>query len=452
MKLILLSGGSGKRLWPLSNDARSKQFLKVLSHPTRNEKESMVQRVWRQLDEQGLQSSAYIATSQSQEDMIYNQLGLDVPLIIEPERKDTFPAIALSAVYLYAVEKVPLHEVVTVMPVDPYTEEVFFQKIHELEHIILHSNAQLALMGVKPLHPSEKYGYIIPENKRESVEGTTYHTVQRFSEKPNKAMAETLMTEGALWNCGVFSFKLEYFISLLVEKGIPIDYETLVKQYTHLNKISFDYEVVEKAEHIVVTPYEGDWKDLGTWNTLTEEMSHHTTGKAVMTENSQNTHIINELDIPVTVIGCSDMVVAASADGILVTDKAQSPQIKQVIEHIEQRPMYEESRWGWQKVLDVTKDQFGNEVLTTRMCIKQGCNISYQRDEKHNEVWTIISGEGKFILDGEASYVSAGDVLHIPADAAHTILAKKEIECIAVKYGMRPTQKDTTYPIIAMTK
>lgn len=129
MELILLSGGSGKRLWPLSNDSRSKQFLKVLPNNSNEELQSMVQRVWEQLEQTNLSASTVIATSKSQVDMIQNQLGNQVPLIIEPERRDTFPAIALAATYLYSVKGTNLEEVMAVLPVDPYVETSFLKKL-----------------------------------------------------------------------------------------------------------------------------------------------------------------------------------------------------------------------------------------------------------------------------------------------------------------------------------
>ncbi|MFX3660517.1 MAG: sugar phosphate nucleotidyltransferase, partial [Ectobacillus sp.] len=341
MKLVLLSGGSGKRLWPLSNDARSKQFLKVLENKN-GELQSMVQRVWEQLGNVGLADSAVIATSKSQVDMIQSQLGQDVPIIIEPMRRDTFPAIALASVYLYSVEGIRLDEVVAVLPVDPYVEDRFFHRVKDLEETVLASGADLALIGVEPTYPSAKYGYIVPASKSSD---SGYLRVSHFTEKPTEEKAAELIKQGALWNCGVFAFKLDYMISLLKEKGLPIQYEELLKQYERLPKISFDYEVVEKTKHIVVLPYDGYWKDLGTWNTLTEEMATEQIGKGIIAD-SENTHLINELDIPVTVLGVSNAIVAVSPDGILVADKEKSPKIKELVNDFDQRPMYEERRWG----------------------------------------------------------------------------------------------------------
>ncbi|WP_410514287.1 sugar phosphate nucleotidyltransferase [Paenibacillus sp. BR2-3] len=438
MQLILLSGGSGKRLWPLSNDSRSKQFLKVLDNDFNN-LESMVQRVWGQLAKLQLNESTVIATSKSQVDMIHSQLGDHIPLIIEPERRDTFPAIALAATYLYSVKGTSLNEVVGVLPVDPYVDISFFERIKDLEDALNTSDADLALMGVSPTYPSEKYGYIVPVQNNNN---NYYVEVSHFKEKPSEAEARVLMDQNALWNCGVFAFKLEYIISLLQAKGLPIQYEVLLKQYQNLEKISFDYAVVEKAEKIVVLPYSGSWKDLGTWNTLTEEMGTNQIGKGIISENSTNTHLVNELDIQITILGIKDAVIAASPDGILISDKAESPRIKEILKGFEQRPMYEERRWGWYKVLDHTKFDEENEVLTKKIGVKAGSNLSYQMHYARSEVWTIIKGVGEFAFNDEIRIVKPGDVLVIPIEAKHGIKAISDIEFIEVQTGSQLIEED----------
>jgi mannose-1-phosphate guanylyltransferase len=439
MKLVLLSGGSGKRLWPLSNDSRSKQFLKVLANQD-GQLESMVQRVWRQLDAVGLSESAIVATSKSQLDMIQSQLGNQVSLIVEPHRQDTFPAIALAATYLYSVQGVSLNEVIAVLPVDPYVENEFFKKIHELENILETSGADLALLGVKPTYPSEKYGYIIPDQHAENP--SSFLKVSHFKEKPSESKAKELIEQNALWNCGVFAFKLDYMISLMSDQGLPIQYEELLKKYDQLPKISFDYEVVEQANQIVALSYDGEWKDLGTWNTLTEEMDTPLIGKGIISDDSKNTHLINELDIPVTVLGLSNVVVAASPDGILVSDKSASPRIKELAIGFDQRPMFEERRWGWYRVLDYTKFEKGNEVLTKRIGVLAGKNLSYQLHNKRSEVWTIICGEGEFVLNDVIFHVKSGDVLQIPQGAKHGIKAIFDLEFIEVQTGSELIEED----------
>lgn len=438
MKLVLLSGGSGKRLWPLSNDARSKQFLKVLENKENN-LESMVQRVWRQLKSVELANSSVIATSKSQVDMINSQLSSEASLIVEPNRRDTFPAIALAASYIYTIQKASLDEVIAILPVDPYVDDQFFTRVKDLEEAVQRSDAQIALIGVSPTYPSSKYGYIVPISEKGSRE---YRRVSRFTEKPSEEQAASLIEDGALWNCGVFAFKLGYVISILEEKGLPTDYEELLKQYGTLPKISFDYEVVEKTKDIVVLPYNGYWKDLGTWNTLTEEMATSQIGKGVISTDSENVHLINELDIPITVLGSSNLIVAASPDGILVSDKDASPRIKELVGEFDNRPMYEERRWGWYRVLDYTKLEEGKEVLTKRIGISAGKNLSYQLHDYRDEVWTIIKGKGEFILNGELRTIEAGDVLQIKSGEKHAVKAVTDLEIIEVQTGSQLVEED----------
>ncbi|MFB5283665.1 sugar phosphate nucleotidyltransferase [Peribacillus sp. Hz7] len=437
MQLVLLSGGSGKRLWPLSNDARSKQFLKVLKGEN-NQLQSMVQRVWGQLSRVGLAESTVIATSKSQVDIIQSQLGNQTSLIIEPSRRDTFPAIALAATYLYTVKEADLNEVVTILPVDPYVQESFFESIKALENVIHHSKAELALIGVKPTYPSAKYGYIIPKDEKQNQ----YFQVNRFTEKPTEEQAYELIEQGALWNCGVFAFKLSYVINILEKKGLPIQYEELLKKYDKLPKISFDYEAVEKEDNIVVLPYKDYWKDLGTWNTLTEEMDTTKIGKGIINMECENTHLINELDIPVTIVGVSNVVVAVSPDGILVADKEKSPRVKEIVGEFDSRPMYEERRWGWYRVLDHTKIKDGREVLTKRIGIKAGYNVSYQYHFKRSEVWTIIKGEGIFAHNDKLQVVRPGDVLKINVGEKHGLKAISDLEMIEVQSGSELIEED----------
>lgn len=445
MRLILLSGGSGKRLWPLSNDARSKQFLKVLKDKSGNSL-SMVQRVWQQLTRVELAGKAVIATSRSQVDMIQSQLGTGVDTVIEPERRDTFPAIALAASYMVSVLKTNRDEIILVLPVDPYVEDRFFARALKLEEALKISDADLALMGVVPAFPSTKYGYIIPDENNELSENEDlqlgYRWVSSFKEKPDESTAQELLKQGALWNCGIFAFRAEFVLSHLREMGFSEDYYELLEQYCELPKISFDYEVVEKTPNIVVLDYDGGWKDLGTWNTLTDVMAEAISGRGILSDDSIHTHIVNELDIPVAVLGCQDMIVAAGPDGILVTKRDASPRLKELVGHLNDRPMYEERRWGWYKVLDYAVFPDGLKVLTKRIALNAGKNLSYQYHHFRSEVWTVIRGEGEFALDGVLRTICAGDVLEIPAQARHGIKAFGELEFIEVQSGSQLVEED----------
>lgn len=330
MNIILLSGGSGKRLWPLSNDIRSKQFIKIFKRED-GKYESMVQRVYRQIKAVAKETKVIIATSKSQVSSIQNQLGFDVPICLEPCRRDTFPAIALASAYLVDVLKISPSEAVVVCPVDPYVDDSYFEKLKDLVAEAERGKANLVLMGIEPTYPSEKYGYIIPETKEE------ISPVREFKEKPTVTIAEEYIKQGALWNGGVFAFKLSYLLAKAHELIDFTDYDDLFKKYDTLKKISFDYAVVEHEKSISVVKYSGQWKDLGTWNTLTEAMNEqHIVGKGVMDDKSTGVHIINELDIPILAMGLHDVVISASPEGILVSDKSESSYIKPYVDKVEQ--------------------------------------------------------------------------------------------------------------------
>lgn len=440
MKIILLSGGSGKRLWPLSNEVRAKQFLKVLLDDQGNV-ESMMQRVWRQLKTAGLAEEALIAVGQAQVDMINKQLGTDLKMMVEPERRDTFAAIALAVVYLHSVEKVSSAEIVTILPIDAFVQNDFFAKIRETETVLRETGAELVLLGVEPVFPSEKYGYIVPGMG--GGQGN-YQYVERFKEKPGRAEAQQLIEHGALWNCGIFSFKLEFLLAKLKESGFATDYAELLANYCRLPKQSFDYVIAEKANARVVLPYHGQWKDLGTWNTLTEEMPKAIWGNGIISKDCRNTHLINELDTPVIVQGLNDAVVAVTPDGILVSSKESSPQVKELVDQVRQRPMYEERHWGWYKVLEHVfySEPEKCEVLIKRLKIEAGKNLSYQRHSLRDETWIFVQGEGEVALNGIISKVEPGLVIKVPKGAAHSIRAVTDLEIVETQIGRLLVEED----------
>lgn len=429
MKLILLSGGSGTRLWPLSNDARSKQFLKILKNEE-HEYESMVQRVWRQMHNAGLQQDAFITTSKSQFEMIQSQIEDCPPLIIEPERKDTFPAIALSVSYILTNITADDNEIVVVLPVDMYVEDSFFDHIMKLESFMNDKQADIALVGVTPTYPAEKYGYIVPV----SVSNDDLVKVECFVEKPQEQIAEQLILKSALWNCGVFAFKLKYLKNILRERKISENFNQLLAEYKNMKKISFDFEVLEQEKALFVAPYTGGWKDLGTWDALVEEMDSEMIGKGVVT-NSTSVNLINELDVPIVVMGLHNTIVVASPDGILVSDITMTPTLKDSLHTIKTKPMYEERRWGWFKVVDYTVNAKGEEVLTKRICIKKGKCLSYQKHLKRTETWNIIVGEGEIVLDDQQISVKEGSVIKINAGQKHSIRANEDLEIIEIQIG-----------------
>lgn len=423
MNIVLLSGGSGKRLWPLSNDIRSKQFIKIFKKED-GTYESMVQRVYRQIKEVDADATVTIATSKTQVSAIHNQLGGEVGISLEPCRRDTFPAIALATAYLVDVLHVDQEEAVVVCPVDPYVEDDYFEALKGLSDQAEKGEANLVLMGIEPTYPSEKYGYIIPENAEHTA------AVKTFKEKPTADVAEEYIAQGALWNGGVFAYKLKYVMDIAHQLIDFTDYHDLFAKYATLTKISFDYAVVEKEKKIQVQRFAGQWKDLGTWNTLTEAMEEAVVGKGEMNDTCTGVHIVNEMDVPVLAMGLHDVVISASPEGILVSDKEQSSYIKPFVDKFEQQIMFAEKSWGSFKVVDVE-----SESLTIKVTLNAGHSMNYHSHKNRDEVWVVISGSGKTIVDGFEQAVKAGDVITMSAGCRHTVLAETELKLIEVQLG-----------------
>ena len=433
MNIVLLSGGSGKRLWPLSNDVRSKQFIKIFKKQEHDvpmgtdasgEYESMVQRVYRQIKTVDRDATVTIATSKSQVSAIHNQLGTDVGISVEPCRRDTFPAIVLAAAYLHDVMGVGEEEAVVVCPVDPYVEDDYFVAVRKLWELAREGVANLVLMGIDPTYPSEKYGYVIPASKDQVARVVT------FQEKPDAATAKKYIEKGGLWNGGVFAFKLSYVLRRSHELIDFSDYQDLFNKYDTLEKISFDYAIVEHETNVAVMRFAGQWKDLGTWNTLTEAMEETAVGDARLNDKCENVHVINELGVPILVMGGKNLVVSASPEGILVSDKEQSSYIKPFVDEIDRQIMFAEKSWGSYRVLDV-----GADSMTVKVTLNPGHKMNYHSHEKRDEIWNVIHGTGRTIVDGVERAVRAGDVIKMMAGSKHTVIAETELQMIEVQLG-----------------
>lgn len=423
MNIVLLSGGSGKRLWPLSNEVSSKQFIKIFKKEN-GQYESMVQRVYGQIRSVDKDATVTIATAKSQVSAINNQLGAGVNVCVEPCRRDTFPAIALATAFLHDVKGIDENDTVVVCPVDPYVNRDYFEALQKLDGLAREGDANLVLMGMEPTYPSEKYGYIIPADKN------NVSRVETFKEKPDTKTAEQYIAQGALWNGGVFAYKLKYVLKKAHELIDFVDYEDLYAKYDTLKSISFDYAVVEQEEKIQVLRFGGEWKDLGTWNTLSEAMVENTIGKVMCNENCENLYVINELNVPILCMGMKDTIVAASAEGILVAEKEQSAQIKPFVDQINQQIMFAEKSWGSYEVIDIEQNS-----MTIKVTLNPGHQMNYHSHDRRNEVWTILSGKGRTIVEGMEQIVGPGDVITIQAGCKHTIIADTELKVMEVQLG-----------------
>ena len=176
--------------------------------------------------------------------------------------------------------------------------------------------------------------------------------------------------------------------------------------------------------------YAGEWRDIGTWNTMTEAMKETVIGKGILNEKCEGVHIINEMDIPILAMGLRDVVISASPEGILVSDKEQSSYIKPFVDEIDQQIMFAEKSWGSFRVIDVEE-----ESLTIKVTLNPGHSMNYHSHKNRDEVWVVISGQGRTIVDGMEQNVTVGDVITMSAGCRHTIFADTELKIMEVQLG-----------------
>lgn len=439
MQFVLLSGGSGKGLWPLSNEARSKQFLRLLRNPATGELESMIQRLVRQIKTSDEEAEITIATNELQKDAITTHLGNEVEIVAEPSRRDTFPAVCLACEYIDKVKKVARDEVIVVVPCDQFADLKYFETLKKMAHIAAKEDAGLVVMGILPDYPSQKYGYIHPADHHASNE--EFFTVEEFKEKPDEHTAIKLLEKGAYWNSGAFAFKLGFLLDRARKYVSEDSFEGIKENYENYPAISFDYEVAENTSDMRMVPYSGLWKDLGTWDNLLSEVESQTKGD-VISENNIGTHVLNELQIPILCLGTRNLVVAASPDGILIAEKGNTERIKEFTEKFKSRPMFEERRWGTYQVIDHVTFPDGYETLTKRLTLNKGCSISYQLHECRDETWTFIEGEGIMIIDDRKVNISRGDTVSIKKGQKHALYALTTLSFIEVQAGTNLIETD----------
>lgn len=335
------------------------------------------------------------------------------------------------------MQGIPREESVVICSVDPYVDREYFEALKRLGELADEGGSKLVLLGIEPTYPSEKYGYIIPESAKEISK------VSVFKEKPDTDTARNYIRQGALWNGGVFACKLGYLMDEAHRQIDFEDYQDLFDQYERLTKISFDYAVVEKEKSVRVMRFAGQWKDLGTWNTLTEAMDGSVIGDARMNENCKNVHIINELDVPVLAMGLHDVVISAGPQGILVSDKGQSSYIKPFVDRIDQQVMFAEKSWGSYRVLDI-----GDGSLTIKVTLNPGRHMNYHSHKNRNEVWVVTVGTGRTVVDGMVQEIHAGDVITMEAGCRHTVIAATYLQMVEIQLGKEISVHDKQkYPL-----
>lgn len=429
MNVILLSGGSGKNLWPLSNDIHSKQFIKLFKTQV-GQNESMIQRINRQVRLVDPKAEITVATSKSQASTVINQLGSRVGISAEPERRNTFPAVVLALEYLKDVKGVKPSEPIIVCPVDIYVEDALFFELKKLYESI-NEKTGILMLGSKPKKAVSQYGYILPKSKEKWSE------VKSFTEKPSEEEAKKLISKGALWNVGAFAFQMKYLLEVAHKRINYQGYDDLFNHYSSLPIESFDTIVKSGEVSCSVMCSKYSLNDLGNWESLMNATQQKIIGKAIVSDSCKDVNVVNDMDVPILAVGMENTVIAASQQGILVIPKDGKESIEQYVDRISHQVMFADKSWGSMKVLDVD-----DQSMTLHLYINAGKRMSYHSHAHRDEMWTILSGKGRTIVDGMEQSVQAGDVITMEKGCRHTIIADTDVELIEIQRGSEINIKD----------
>lgn len=427
---IILSGGSGTRLWPLSRKMYPKQFLALLHD------ETMLQKTLQRLD--GIPHQPPIVVCNDEHRFIVaeqaRQIGLEkLPILLEPCGRNTAPAIAVAALYASQTGGDPLLLVLSADHEIPDREA--FTAIVE-KAIPLAEAGKLLTFGVVPTHAATGYGYI----KRGAAEGDGF-AVTEFVEKPDRETAEGYLESGEYyWNSGIFMFRaqcyldeLEKFNPQMVERckravdGLVEDIGFLrldAEAFAACESDSIDYAVMEKTDHACVVPMDTIWSDIGSWSSLWEQDVKDSAGNScrgdVMIADTENSILHAESRL-VAAVGVSDLVIIETQDAVLVASRDQSQEVKQIVARLTEAQREEENfhrivyrPWGSFDSVDE-----GPRYKVKRISVKPGARLSRQMHHHRAEHWVVVRGTARVFRDDEIFDLHENESVFIPLGATH---------------------------------
>lgn len=435
---VILAGGSGSRLWPLSRELYPKQLL------TLNADKSLLQATFERLNN-FIPAQNIISVTNSKHHsnikMQLSKLSEDTVILAEPISKNTAPAIALSVKYI--VENYNEDEIILVVPSDLQINDVekFTQTIKSSEHFA--NEGFIVTFGIKPNYPETGYGYICAENEK----------VVSFVEKPNRQTAEKYIQNGNyFWNSGIFMFKASTIIKEF-KKYCPeidsviknIDFSEKSISFTEFDKmpnISIDYAIMEKSSNIVMVELKSDWKDLGSWKSIYEispkDENNNVFVGHVLDKDSKNSLVYSSSKLVAT-IGLEDTVIVETEDAILACKKDKTDEVKQVYETLKQqhdgtqkvhKTVYRP--WGFYTVIAE-----GKGFQTKIIHVNPGQKLSVQSHNYRSEHWVVLSGMAKVVLEGKDRILSPGHSIDIAVKAIHSLQNpfEEDLEIIEIQKG-----------------
>ena len=440
MKIIILAGGSGTRLWPYSRSSFPKQFLHF------GDERSLLQKTIDRFVGKYPLSDLLIVTNQVYYHLVKTQAKeidpiLEHQILVEPERRNTAPAIALSIAYLQK-QGMSADESILVCSSDHLISppEKFLEAVEKGKDFVRTGNH--VIFGVRPNKPETGYGYI---HATRSIDSHAY-AVDAFVEKPDLSLAKQYLLDGHyLWNSGIFLFGVEAFLEemkLYCPSLAEHSFDHLLAHFSQMLDISIDYALMEKSKKIVMVPLDVTWSDVGSWDSVYDVLEK---------DDNQNVKIGNVLDIDtqnclimggkrlISTIGLSDLLVIETDDALLIGKKGESQRVKNLVEELKKRNAKEPHEnltshrpWGNFTVLEE-----GNRYKIKRIVVDPGQRLSLQMHYHRSEHWVVVQGTAKVTVGDKETLVHENESIYVPKSQTHRLEnpGKVALELIEVQVG-----------------
>ncbi|MFA5197268.1 MAG: mannose-1-phosphate guanylyltransferase/mannose-6-phosphate isomerase [Patescibacteria group bacterium] len=445
---VILAGGSGTRLWPLSRELSPKQLLEI------KEETSLIKMAVNRCRLITDNTPTIVTTAKQLECIKTDLAGIKVNYIKEPSAKNTAPAITLATATIHVEDP---EAIMAILPSDQFLDEIKLAEAIKKAASVADKQKTIVLIGIKPTRPETGYGYIQIDNHK--TQRKEVYKVKKFKEKPNHNVAKKYVKSGDfLWNAGMFVARAETLkkeiINYMPELSVLFDKktdETIIKnKYEKIASASIEYGVIEKLKNLYVVKTNMYWNDLGNWKAIHEisekdVSGNHYRGRHVGFENN-NTIIYNNSSQLVATIGLNNLAVINTEDAILVCDKEKSQDIKKIVEELKKNECNEliehkttKKPWGKYTILDE-----GEGFKVKFLHLSPGAKISLQKHKHRAEHWVVIKGLAKITIHDKEGLLNPNESVFVPAGTKHRLenIGIDELIVVEVATGLYIEEDD----------
>lgn len=441
MYSVILCGGSGTRLWPLSRDNFPKQFLKLY-----NDK-SLLQETFLRMGKIMPKDNIFLVTNKEGGFHVYNQIKEIYPkfkksrIIIEPAGRNTAPAMALAVKYLLEKIKIEEKDPIIFLPSDHYiAKEKKYSKV--IKNALKNVGGHIGTVGIVPTRPETGYGYV-----KKGKKSGPFYFVEEFKEKPDRATAQKYLKSGKyLWNSGIYFLSGRTFILEISKHSPEINsvsknkLSILIQKFPELPSISFDYAVSEKSKNVVVFDGNFGWSDIGSFDSLSEILGDEKAENSrVISVNSKNIFAHSATNRLIVTSGVRDLIVVENNDTIMVIKKGKGEEVKKIVDYLRKNNVKELKNnllvhrpWGTYEVLSE-----GCNYKVKKISVYPHSKLSLQSHNKRAEHWVVVKGMARVIVGKKISDLRENESVFVPIKTRHRLEnpGKNDVEIIEVQTG-----------------